>query len=74
MQTTTFDVKDMNCTACVMHIESLEDEIEGIEYIDVSYKKQRMIVEYDNTKVTPDMIIKAVKQTGYTAVMKEESK
>ena len=74
MQTTNFLVTDMNCTACVMHIEALEDELDGIECIDVSYKKQRMVVEYDDTKVTPGKIIQAVKQTGYTAVLEEGQK
>ena len=71
MQTTNFLVTDMNCTACVMHIEALEDEMDGVESIDVSYKKQRMIVEYDDSKVTKKDIIKAVKREGYTATPQE---
>jgi copper chaperone CopZ len=61
----------MNCTACVMHIEAIEDELDGIESVDASYHKLRMIVEYDETKVTAAAIIAAVKQTGYTAIPQE---
>ena len=74
MTTQTFTVPDMNCTACVMHIEALEDEIPGVEYIDVSYKKQTMVVEYDDNFVTPENIVAAVKKTGYTAVLQEDAK
>lgn len=71
MKIQTFSVPDMNCTACVMHLEAIEDDLEGIESIDANYKKLRMVVEYDESKVTPDQIIQAVKQTGYTAVPQE---
>ena len=64
----TFQVGDMNCSACAMHIEAIEDELEGIESVDVSYKKLRMVVEYDEAKVTTQEIVQAVKNTGYTAV------
>jgi Cu+-exporting ATPase len=64
----TFQVADMNCSACAMHIEAIEDELEGIESVDVSYKKLRMVVEYDEAKVTVQEIVQAVKNTGYTAV------
>jgi Cu+-exporting ATPase len=67
MTTQTFDVAGMNCTACVMHIEGVEDEVEGIESIDVNFKKQRMMVEYDESKITEHDIVRAVKQVGYTA-------
>lgn len=73
MITQTFSVPDMNCTACVMHLEAIEDELEGVESIDASYKKLRMVVEYDESKVTPDQIIQAVKQAGYTAVPQESA-
>jgi Cu+-exporting ATPase len=68
MTTQTFEVAGMNCTACVMHIEGIEDEIEGIESVDVNFRKQRMVVEYDNSKVTELDIVRAVKQIGYTAI------
>ena len=72
MTTQTFQVADMNCTACVMHLEGIEDELPGIESIDASYKKLRMVVEYDETKVTEQDIIKAVKAEGYTATPQEK--
>ena len=72
MTTQTFQIAGMNCTACVMHIEGLEDEIEGIESIDVNFKKQCMVVEYDESKVTEDYIARAVKLAGYTATVRKD--
>ena len=64
----TFKVPDMSCTNCAMKLESLEDDLEGVKEINASYHKLEMIVEYDESKLTPDQIIAAVKKKGYTAV------
>ena len=68
MTTKTFKVPDMDCTACVMHLEGIEDKLDGIEMIDANYRKQRMVVEYNDDEVSEQEIIAAVKKEGYTAV------
>lgn len=68
MTTKTFKVPDMDCTACVMHLEGIEDKLSGVEMIDANYRKQRMTVEYDESEVSEQDIISAVKKEGYTAV------
>ena len=73
MITKTFKVPDMDCTACVMHLEGIEDKLDGIDMIDANYRKQRMIVEYDESEVSEQDIITAVKKEGYTAVPMQES-
>lgn len=73
MTTKTFKVPDMDCTACVMHLEGIEDKLDGVEMIDANYRKQRMIVEYDEDEVSEQDIIEAVKKEGYTAVPLQES-
>ena len=64
----TFRVLDMHCTACVMRLEGLEDDLEGVKHIKASYIKQTMQVEFDEAKITPEKIIQAVKEKGYQAV------
>lgn len=63
----TFKVSDMSCTNCVMKLESLEDTLDGVREINASYHKLQMIVEYDETKLTDQQIIAAVKKKGYQA-------
>lgn len=60
-------VVDMHCSACVMRLEALEDELPGVKRVTASYRKQQMEVEYDEAVVTPQEIIAAVKQRGYEA-------
>lgn len=64
----TFKVSDMSCTNCAMKLESLEDVLEGVKEINASYHKLEMVVEYDESKLTDEVIIAAVKKKGYTAI------
>jgi copper chaperone CopZ len=63
----TFKVSDMTCSNCAMKLESLEDVLDGVKEINASYHKLEMIVEYDESKLTEDDIMKAVRKKGYTA-------
>jgi copper chaperone CopZ len=64
----TFKIPDMTCTNCAMKLESLEDTLEGVKAINASYHKLQMIVEYDESKLTDEQIIAAVKKKGYQAL------
>ena len=63
-----FRITDMHCSNCALRIESLEDELEGVRSISVSYRKGQMLVEYDETRLGDEAILLAVKKQGYTAV------
>ncbi len=63
-----FRITGMHCSNCAMRIESLEDELEGVRSISVSYRKGQMLVEYDETRLGDEAILLAVKKQGYTAV------
>lgn len=63
----TFRVEDMTCSNCAMKIEALEDDLEGVKEINASYHKLEMVIEYDESKLTDEQIIAAVKKKGYTA-------
>ena len=66
----TFKVSDMTCSNCAMKLESLEDTLDGVKEINASYHRLEMVIEYDESKLTDEQIVAAVKKKGYTAVMK----
>ena len=68
MMKQTFKVEDMSCSNCAMKLESLEDSLDGVKEVNASYHKLTMTVEYDETKLTTEQIVDAVKRKGYTAV------
>jgi copper chaperone CopZ len=64
----TFKIPDMTCSACAMKLEALEDTLDGVKEINASYHKLEMVIEYDETKLSDEQIIAAVKKKGYQAV------
>jgi Cu+-exporting ATPase len=64
----TFKVPDMTCTNCAMKLESLEDTLDGVREINASYHKLQMEIIYDESKLTDEQIIAAVKKKGYQAI------
>ncbi len=68
MKKQTFSVPDMHCSNCSMKLESIEDDFPAIREINASYHKQQMVVEYDETKLTPEQIVAAAKKKGYRAI------
>ena len=64
----TFKVEDMTCTNCAMKLEALEDTLDGVKEVNASYHKLQMVIEYDETRLTEEQIVAAVKKKGYTAV------
>lgn len=65
----TFKVPDMTCTNCAMKLESLEDTLDGVKEVNASYHRLQMEIIYDETKLTDEQIIAAVKKKGYQAVL-----
>ncbi|MCL4270426.1 MAG: cation transporter [Anaerolineales bacterium] len=63
----TFKIPDMTCTNCAMKIEALEDDLDGVKEINASYHKLEMVIEYDESKLSDEQIIAAIKKKGYTA-------
>lgn len=66
----TYRVPDMHCTNCAMRLEGLEDHLPGLKHVRVSYRKQQMDIEYDETLVDATRIIDAIRRLGYTAIEK----
>ncbi|MBK7456480.1 MAG: hypothetical protein IPJ46_22995 [Anaerolineales bacterium] len=49
-----------------MKLESLEDVLDGVKAINASYHRLEMEIEYDDAKLSYELIVTAVKNKGYT--------
>lgn len=58
----------MTCSNCAMKLESLEDSLEGVKEVNASYHRLEMVIEYDETKLSEEQIVAAVKKKGYQAI------
>jgi copper chaperone CopZ len=59
-------ISDIHCPACIMRLESLEDELPGVRRIQGSYHKQKLDIEFDERQVTEEQIRAAIREIGYT--------
>ena len=67
MKQLTLTIRDMHCSACVMRLEGIEDDLPGVASIRASYLKQTLVIEYEDDKVSETEIRQAVADLGYTA-------
>ena len=63
----TFQVTGMTCSACSAHVEKAVAKVEGVNGVNVNLLANNMQVNYDESAVTPDVIIRAVVDSGYGA-------
>jgi copper chaperone CopZ len=49
-----------------MHLEALEDELQGVISVDASYHNQRMVVDFNPAIISEDQLIEAIVEKGYT--------
>ena len=68
MTKTAFKITNMECPACAMRLEGLEDTLPGARRVSASYRKARLEIEYDERLLAPQQIIAAIQALGYTAI------
>ena len=67
MNKITLKITDMHCVNCSMTLQSLEDDLPGVKQVDASYRSGKMAVEFDETMLSVEQIIAAIRELGYTA-------
>lgn len=63
-------ITDMHCVNCAMRLQELEDLLPGVIRVNPSYHKGKMVVTFDESKVTIQDLIEGTLKLGYTAVYK----
>ena len=62
-----YHISGMTCSACSSHVEKAANKLEGVEKASVNLLTETMEIEYDESKVQRDGIIRAVENAGYGA-------
>lgn len=69
-----FTVEGMSCSACSASVERAVMRIEGVKSASVDLLSKTLIADFDEKKVTSDLIINAVEKAGFSATLREEKK
>lgn len=68
MKTRVFRIGGMTCAACSNRIEGAIGDIDGIQSVVANFGNNTATVTYDDSKVTDEMIAKAVTGAGYQMI------
>lgn len=69
----SFPVLNMTCTSCAAGVKSKVSSLNGVKSASVNFATESVQVEYDNEKISPADIKKAVQEIGYDIFL-EDSK
>ncbi|NLL79017.1 MAG: heavy metal translocating P-type ATPase [Clostridiales bacterium] len=72
MKKQKYNVTGMTCSACSSHVEKSVCKLAGMEKTTVNLLTNSMQVEYDETVLAEEDIIRAVKKAGYGATLAAE--
>lgn len=70
----TFKVKGMFCTGCENRIQNRLKIVKGIKNVKASFEKQEVYLEYDEHKVTDEVIKENVDDLDYELIIDESKK
>ncbi len=76
MKKEVYDIGGMHCSACSSAIERVTGKLDGVSSSNVNLPMNRLTIEYDENKVTPEIIISKIEKAGFTASIRgnEEKK
>lgn len=67
MKKEKFEIQGMTCSSCSAHVEKAVRKLEGVNSVEVNLISNNMVVEFDENKLSSELIIKAVSGAGYGA-------
>lgn len=72
MKKEIFKIKGMHCASCAMTIEKAIKKMPGIKFVQVNFASETLLAEYDEVKINPSQLAKAVLGAGYELTVKTE--
>lgn len=62
-----FNVSGMHCSSCSAHVEKSVSALNGMHSCSVNLLQESMLVDFDDSKLSVDQIIKTIQNGGYDA-------
>ncbi|OGZ94788.1 MAG: hypothetical protein A2131_00910 [Candidatus Sungbacteria bacterium GWC2_49_10] len=69
----TYNIEGMHCGACSTGIELFLSNTEGVTSVKVGWELKKGEVEYDETKLKDEDIIKIIEEAGFKANVQSEN-
>lgn len=73
MKTEIYHIEGMACAACSSAVERVTRKMEGVQSSDVNLTTNRMVITYDESMVTEQMIVDKVDRAGFKASLVKDT-
>ncbi len=60
-----FSISGMHCTSCALNIDGALEDLPGVVSATTNYARSRTKVEFDETKVTAQLLQQTIEKEGY---------
>ncbi|MBR5073641.1 MAG: heavy-metal-associated domain-containing protein [Bacteroidales bacterium] len=61
----SFHIRNMMCAMCVAHVRKAIEGLDGVKDVNVNLASNSALIEFDESKITPQQIREAVVAAGY---------
>lgn len=65
---TEIKIQGMSCMHCVKRVKNAIAALDGITFVDVLLDEAKALVEFEETKVTQNLLEETILKTGYTPI------
>lgn len=72
MKENTFKIEGMTCSSCAGHAEKATRKLNGVIEANVNLATEKLVVKFDEKKLSVEEIISAVENAGYKATAQEK--
>lgn len=72
MKENTFKIEGMTCSSCAGHVEKATRKLNGVIEANVNLATEKLVVKFDEKKLSVKEIISAVENAGYKATAQEK--
>jgi len=63
----TFRVPGMSCMHCVKAVKAALGQLDGVTGVEVDLNSKRVVVRFDQDRMSPDVLARALEAAGYPA-------
>lgn len=63
----TLSVEGMHCASCILLIDEVLEDLDGVHRSTTNLRKRRTVVDFDPTACSPGAIVAAIAEAGYSA-------
>jgi copper chaperone CopZ len=70
--TLTIKIKGMDCSSCVIDIDGVLEDTDGVEEARTNFAKEQTSVMFNPAKVKPEKLVGIIAEIGYEAVIVDQ--